>query len=679
MSFKKHNFVAKQTLTAQAMNEIEDGIVTNETTMTLHNLSDTAHTDIREEIKQLSANVIDLKLNSLQQTPLFVNNISECVDTTKLYVLPDGYIYSYMEQLVTPYTNQIPLSVNSDGTIFVGEKGENGYIANTRLTFSTGDCTTNAGSAVTGFIRVKTGDTVRIKGMTIVSGGTSVNTGMVIYKSNFSRIEGITEKYFSTFGYLITDVATDSAGTVMSFKVHDKYNNGITYLRFCTDDLNADSVITINEEITEPIKTYTWANTGHAFVPADYEDRVIAVEKAVTSNETRLKNLEMYGAESVSGEEIPSYIKAEAEAVINRVIEAKEDSSRCFTIVGLSDFHYYNYDSAHNSPDNDNRRTLINAAKAINYIGNRMHIDAVATLGDIVPFGTTDDGAIHYAKKYFKEINEILSMTQQSGIIDFRAVGNHDRAGGNDSDGNPTPPISDNTIYSYIGGYNRQCDYVNVPAGYGYKDFTGYKLRVIVLNTAECEGKGRFSTHSGFHISNEQYKWLIDTLDLSAKNDASEWQILILSHHRADDWQVQTDGSSDSKNSYILPNILSAYKTGGSYSGVIADDGISVSCNFEGKNQAKLIGQIHGHHHNYKFQNLYRGAVTNSTQTNIIAIGTPTTSFVENGNTDNDGNTYTSVKDTASDTAFCIYSIDLDNHKVYAIHYGNGIDREIGY
>jgi hypothetical protein len=166
---------------------------------------------------------------------------------------------------------------------------------------------------------------------------------------------------------------------------------------------------------------------------------------------------------------------------------------------------------------------------------------------------------------------------------------------------------------------------------------------------------------------------------LSDKENASEWQILILSHHRADDHQVQTDNSSDSKNAYILPNILNAYKTGGSYSGVIAEDNITVSCNFAGKNQARLIGQIHGHHHDYKFQNLYLGATTNSNQTNIMAVGTPTTSFVENGNSDNNGNTYTSVKDTAEETAFCVYSIDLNNHKIHAIHYGNGLDREINY
>jgi hypothetical protein len=153
-----------------------------------------------------------------------------------------------------------------------------------------------------------------------------------------------------------------------------------------------------------------------------------------------------------------------------------------------------------------------------------------------------------------------------------------------------------------------------------------------------------------------------------------------LGHHRADAVQVATDGSSYGKNAYILPNILNAYKTGGSYSGVIAEEGISVSCNFAGKNQARLIGQIHGHNHGYQYHNLYLGATdNNSTQTTIMAVGTPTTGFGTT-NPDNDGNTYTSTeKGTAEETTFCVYAIDLDEQKIYSINYGKGIDREISY
>ena len=235
--------------------------------------------------------------------------------------------------------------------------------------------------------------------------------------------------------------------------------------------------------------------------------------------------------------------------------------------------------------------------------------------------------------------------------------------------------MPDNAIYSFITGYNCQCEIGNVPGGWAYKDFIGHKLRVIVLNTAETEGKGRFSIHSGYHMSTAQYNWLIDTLDLSGKPDAADWQIVLLSHHRADDWQV----TAKNDTTYILPNILNAYKNGGSYTGVNAEDNATISCNFAGKNAATLIGQIHGHHHAYIYG--YLGLSNGGTPTDVMAISTPTTGFGTGAghNDDNDGNWYDSIKDTAEETAFCLYSIDLDNHVVNAIHYGNGIDRVINY
>lgn len=633
-----------------------------------------------------------------QLKPEFANSIDECTDTTKLYVLPDGYIYAYMTKTGALFTNQIANAIDTDGTPYNGGLG---YKTGHRFHAFVQDAPPlfndlieeKSNSLVTGLIPYNQETVIRACGWTAEL---TNDDYIYFFDENFKVLAEQRSRlsyYISEYGIPFGDEPA-VGGKAKTFTLNRKYfaeetpwyNGELNKARYVAFSIQSPStehiIVTFNQEIAYGTET-KWMNTGRAFVPADYEDRIIAVEKTTESHETRIKKLEMYGAESVSGEEIPPYIKAEAEDVIDRLIDVKEESGRCFTIIGLSDFHYYNYDSVHNSPDNDNRRTLINAAKAISYIGNRMHIDAIATLGDVVPFGVTDKGAIQYTKKYFKEINEILTMTQQPGVIDFRAVGNHDRAGGNDTNGNPTPYIPDNTIYSYIGGYNRQCNYVNVPAGYGYKDFEGYKLRVIVLNTSECEGKSRFSIESGYHMSNKQYQWLINTLDLSSKEDANKWQILLLSHHRADDGQIGTDATSPYyNNGYLLPNILNAYVTGGSFTGYVDEENISVSCNFSGKNQAWLIGQIHGHHHDYKFQKLYLGSDGdrgNSSQTEIMAVGTPTTSFVENGNEDNDGNTYSSIKDTAEETAFCVYSIDLDNHKIHAIHYGNGVDREIDY
>ena len=49
-----------------------------------------------DEINALKSDVNDIKSGTIQQTPLFANSVAECTDTTKLYVLPDGYIYAYI-------------------------------------------------------------------------------------------------------------------------------------------------------------------------------------------------------------------------------------------------------------------------------------------------------------------------------------------------------------------------------------------------------------------------------------------------------------------------------------------------------------------------------------------------------------------------------------------------------
>ena len=463
------------------------------------------------------------------------------------------------------------------------------------------------------------------------------------------------------------EYTVDDSGNLKTLSIVDKYNNGLAHIRFSSTGLDAKTVITINEEIVDPTYEYIWASTGHQFVPADYEERIIPLEESAEDHENRIKTLEMYGSESTSSDDIPAYIKTEADALIEQLLS--KQGNRCFTMVGISDFHY---SGIGDNKDNLINRSIINTYSIISYITNRIHVDAIATLGDNLPYGGTYDDEIRKnADRWSKEINEILAITQKTGIVDFRTPGNHDRFGTSEL------YMPDNAIYSFISGYNRQCDYVDVPGGWGYRDFNGLNLRVIVMNTSETEGEGRFATYSGFHMSTKQYKWIIDALNLSEKSNASDWQILLLSHHRADDWQAPTtDVNTDN---YILPNILHAYNTGGSYTGVSAEDGKTISCDFTGKNSARLIGQIHGHHHAYIYGKLC--LCQDGTQTDVMAVSTPTSGFGTGSghNDDNDGNYYDSVKDTADETAFCIYSIDLDNHIIHAIHYGNGIDREINY
>lgn len=645
--------------------------------------------EIKEEVNTNAENYILEELAKRGQIkPEFANSIEECTDTSKMYVLPDGNIYAYMSVTGPLFTNQLPKAVGVDGTPFGGGTGfEMGYLTPTGTVTTEGVSSNgiiNYKSFHSGFIPYNGEKIIRASGF--INPTNRGNVGRLTFFES-DKSTGIMGDFVATFineGSATFDQNAFNETALFTFDLdtytskHGWYGGEIAskakYIRISWNAIQADNTeyvpkpehtyVTYDEEISFGT-AYEWTNTGHAFVPADYEDRIVDLEKDSESHETRIKALEVYGTDSTSSAEIPAYIKAAADEVIEKVIS--QQGSRSFTMIGLSDFHYGGV--------GDNKDNLIRACKAINYIEGRINVDAVATLGDNIPHGESTEATLKSGHRWFKEISEILKMTQQPGIIDFRTPGNHDRMGGNNSSGNPTEPMPDNAIYSYITGYNRQCEIGDVPGGWAYKDFAGHKLRVIVLNTSEVEGKGRFSTHSGFHMSTKQYRWVIDTLDLSGKTDAADWQILILSHHRADDWQVAAKGDT----TYILPNILNAYKNGGSYTGINPEDNATISCDFAGKNVATLIGQIHGHHHAYIYG--YLGLSNGGTQTNVMAISTPTTGFGTGAghNDDNDGNWYDSIKDAAEETAFCLYSIDLDNQVVNAIHYGNGIDRVITY
>lgn len=215
-----------------------------------------------------------------QLTPEFANSIAECTDTSKLYVLPDGYIYAYMACTEYPYTNQIPLSIDSDGSRYNSGWGwKSGYRLN-----SSGEEVAAIGVAVTGFIPVKAGDVIRFKDVPWIVGGGTGSDYIAVYKSDFSLslsssspngLDGVTYMYDA---YTVDD----ETGYLTSLTIRDKYDEGVAYLRISATGMSGDAVITVNEEITgEGVVTYAWSNTGHAFVPTDYEDRILDIEEDV--------------------------------------------------------------------------------------------------------------------------------------------------------------------------------------------------------------------------------------------------------------------------------------------------------------------------------------------------------------------------------------------------------------
>lgn len=222
-------------------------------------------------------------LDATPVTPLFVNTIEECTDTTKPYVLPDGFIYAYIatetEGSVEPnFTNLMdnPNSYTKDGYRYSHSSAA--------FKAQATDC------AIVVPIPSTAGSfTIRVRGASAkkVTYGTS---GLYLGTTNQSFTFVI-----SSGAYTYT---TETNGDIKIVTNASAYSGGYNYIVFNVDSgvNTADLIVTVNEEITytttEGGVSYKWANTGHAFAPADYEPRIIAVEEKAADNTARIATLE---------------------------------------------------------------------------------------------------------------------------------------------------------------------------------------------------------------------------------------------------------------------------------------------------------------------------------------------------------------------------------------------------
>ena len=152
-------------------------------------------------------------------------------------------ITAVAEEVKTEPTNQIPISINSDKTLFVGQNGEKGYKLNTRISSSSGsESTSNAsGIEVTGFIPVKYGDTVYLKDITVTEATTEV---IGFYNSSFTKIVcAFAHRFGTTTGGVVSL-------TLTSDNIEDQnLTSALAYIRLSAKEINANSIITVNEPI----------------------------------------------------------------------------------------------------------------------------------------------------------------------------------------------------------------------------------------------------------------------------------------------------------------------------------------------------------------------------------------------------------------------------------------------
>lgn len=205
------------------------------------------------------------------QTPLFANNVYECTDTTKVYVLPDGYLYAYMMSMGD--TPNITIEKTAGGHWWSSDTDPiNGW------TETSGVCAKR-----TNIIPVTPGDTLAYKGRG--DSGSFAVTWLNAQQAFISK-----EKINSTAEFVtVTAPAGDALEDCAAFAWFSSF--GYTS--------NVDNVVLEVKWLNcqAAFEDYQWSNTGHAFVPADYEDRIIALEE-------KTKGIEAGLSDSLAGKKI---------------------------------------------------------------------------------------------------------------------------------------------------------------------------------------------------------------------------------------------------------------------------------------------------------------------------------------------------------------------------------------
>lgn len=227
-----------------------------------------------------------------QLTPEFANNTSECTDTTKLYVLPDGHIYAYMTSTTT---EEIPNFTNL---------------------WDDSKCLDNAHIGSSGVI--SSHNTYALSYIIPVTGGTE-HTFRSVYGSGIQCIAELSDIPSSfAVGSTLDTFIKKTQYTEATSSTWEFWNNGdgttsdIHCVTLTTQDTTkyvlfeiikndtcaTDEIcVSIDEKIDFGTHTVTststaWNNTGHAFVPADYEEEIL-------DHEDRIADLESTTVESI--------------------------------------------------------------------------------------------------------------------------------------------------------------------------------------------------------------------------------------------------------------------------------------------------------------------------------------------------------------------------------------------
>jgi hypothetical protein len=254
----------------------------------------------------------------------------------------------------------------------------------------------------------------------------------------------------------------------------------------------------------------------------------------------------------------------------------------------------------------------------------------------ISPMDDAEDSLKLQARKYGRLVNSYIKPYASY----FGVRGNHDfHIQQNASSEMITEPYS--WTYNYLIRNAEKDAVLESDNAYYYFDNKAQKLRYIFLNEYELVGDAP-------GLSQEQYEWLIDTLDVP-----ENWEIVVIGH-------TPIYSEMTSYESVLAPvwGILTAYQNRQTYS---YSGDVSINANFSSANGI-IVGYFCGHNH--RSEDFF---VDNVLTMSFICDARYTTSQI------------TRQYKTTSEASVAVLVIDKDNGTVKEFNYGAGFDRSKTY
>jgi hypothetical protein len=199
------------------------------------------------------------------------------------------------EVAVTPtYTNVLPLAIDANDGDYKGDNGEDGYNTGKKISVSSGN-ESSASACVSGFIKLPEGEQsqIRIKNITL-SASASINN-FVFYNANKEKISG----YYSgagVAGSFHSDISVTDGVYLFRTETWFPIDKIPVYFRFSCLEITDDTIVTVNEEITNTETESSYTNIIPTLTDVDLttiyndigykENARISISSISTSNPT---------------------------------------------------------------------------------------------------------------------------------------------------------------------------------------------------------------------------------------------------------------------------------------------------------------------------------------------------------------------------------------------------------